>query len=336
MTDSWSIAAPALERLGYCVFALDYGNGALAGVNGVGDIPRSARQLSTFVARVRAATGAAKVSIVGHSQGGMMPRYYAKLLGGAARIDDLVGLSPSSHGTTIPLAGPSGIFCPACAQQVAGSDFMRTLNAGDETPPAVSYSVIETRNDEVVTPYQSEFLPATPDGRVRNVLLQDACPGDLTDHVGIVGDPVALEWMLNALGRPGSPDAAFRPDCTGASLATFPDSSSARGSRSPAGRGRHARLALGRIGGSARRTRHHRLRVRVFSNRVPVRARVVVRARRASGRTVGRSGSFRVSRSRAVTVRLRRALRRGRYVAVVAGRDRTGRRARAVRSFRLG
>jgi triacylglycerol esterase/lipase EstA (alpha/beta hydrolase family) len=50
---------------------------------------------------VLTATGAAKVDIVGHSQGGMMPRYYIRFLGGAATVHTLVGLAPSSHGTTI-------------------------------------------------------------------------------------------------------------------------------------------------------------------------------------------------------------------------------------------
>jgi triacylglycerol lipase len=131
MQVSWNAIAPALERLGYCVFALDYGNGPTNGVNGVGDIPTSARQLQTFVNVVLNKTHSPKVSIVGHSQGGMMPRYYAKFLGGAAKIDDLVGLSPSSHGTTNPAALPAGPFCPACAQQAVGSDFLKHLNAGD-------------------------------------------------------------------------------------------------------------------------------------------------------------------------------------------------------------
>src|SRR5438128_1772103 len=68
---------------------------------GLGDIRQSAAELSAFVDNVLAATGAAKVDLVGHSQGGMMPRYYLKNLGGAAKVGVLIGLSPSNHGTTL-------------------------------------------------------------------------------------------------------------------------------------------------------------------------------------------------------------------------------------------
>src|SRR4051794_28243551 len=133
--DNWQAMSPALKAAGYCVYALDYGaangSGAL-GIYGIGEISRSAHQLADFVAGVRARTGAAKVSLVGHSQGGMMPRYFIKFLGGGSVVDDLVGISPSNHGTTHPLAAPLGLTCTACAQQAAGSDFLRRLNAGDE------------------------------------------------------------------------------------------------------------------------------------------------------------------------------------------------------------
>ena len=48
-----------------------------------------------------AKTGASQVDIVGHSQGGMMPGYYIKFLGGASKVHTLIGLAPSNHGTTI-------------------------------------------------------------------------------------------------------------------------------------------------------------------------------------------------------------------------------------------
>ena len=60
--------------------------------------PPSSRASSTACWR---ATGASQVDIVGHSQGGMMPRYYIKFLGGAAKVHTLVGLAPSNHGTTL-------------------------------------------------------------------------------------------------------------------------------------------------------------------------------------------------------------------------------------------
>jgi triacylglycerol lipase len=212
MTTSWTVMAPALEARGYCVWALDYGHRA------TDRIQDSAAELSAFVDHVLAATGAQRVSIVGHSQGGMMPRWYLKFLGGTDKVDDLVGLAPSNHGTTNPFAFPAGRYgdCEACLQQIAGSDFLKELNAGDQTPAPVSYTVVETRYDEVVTPYRSAFLPQSADGRVTNVLLQDACPNDVSEHLAIQGDPIAIQWVANALGRPGPADPAFRPSCLGA------------------------------------------------------------------------------------------------------------------------
>ena len=200
---NWAVDRPQLRAAGYCTFAIDYGR------RGTGEIAHSAQQLATFVDRVLAATGASKVDIVGHSQGGMMPRYYIKNLGGASKVDDLVGLAPSNHGTTTPLA-PYVVGCPACREQLAGSPFLTALNAGDETPGPVSYTVVQTRYDEVVTPYTSAFLSGA---NTTNVLLQAKCPHDFSEHVTIVGDPIALQWVENALGRSGPADPGFRPTC---------------------------------------------------------------------------------------------------------------------------
>lgn len=207
----------AMVAEGFCVFSLDYGN------RGTGDIATSAKQLKRFTAKVLDATGAAKVSMVGHSQGGMMPRYYIKFLGGASVVDDLVGLSPSNHGTTVagdqsnPLTGG---FCTSCNQQAAGSDFLTRLNAGDETPGSVSYTQISTRYDEVVVPYTSAFLAAGP--RTTNVTIQDSCPGDTAEHVFIPMSRTAIAWVLDALTRPGPADPSYQPECSATGLPGAP------------------------------------------------------------------------------------------------------------------
>jgi triacylglycerol lipase len=204
--DNWSTVSPQLKNAGYCVFALEYGD------RGTGDIAVSAGELARFVDAVLAATGAHRVSLVGHSQGGMMPRYYIKFLGGGAKVDDLIGLAPSNHGTTNPGAFVAGAtFCMACDQQRAGSDFLTNLNAGDETPGSVSYTQIETKYDEVVTPYTSAFLAGG--SNTANVLLQDACPAEVIDHHEMPNDGLAIRWALQALGRPGPADLAHPPSC---------------------------------------------------------------------------------------------------------------------------
>jgi triacylglycerol lipase len=215
MFDNWQAMSPALKAAGYCVYALNYGsynNSGAIGIYGLNVIERSARELAAFVDDVLARTGAAKVSLVGHSQGGMMPRYYLKNLGGTGKVDDLVGISPSNHGTTQPLAGRLAPFCPACAQQAAGSPFLTQLNSGDETPGSVSYTNIVTRYDQVVVPYTSGYL-APDDDQVTNVTLQDKCPNDTSEHLRTPYDPPAIALTLDALAHAGPADPGFQPPC---------------------------------------------------------------------------------------------------------------------------
>ncbi|KPC78724.1 esterase/lipase family protein, partial [Streptomyces sp. NRRL S-4] len=207
--DNWLVLAPYLVNRGYCVFSLDYGQ--LPGVpvfNGLGPIDKSAAQLDVFVDKVLGATGAPKADLVGHSQGGMMPNYYLKFLGGADEVNALVGIAPDNHGTT--LLGLTRLLpyfpgiedllttnTPALADQIAGSAFITKLNAGGDTVPGVRYTVIATRYDEVVTPYRTQYLSGP---NVRNVLLQDLCPVDLSEHVAIgTIDRIAFHEVANAL-----------------------------------------------------------------------------------------------------------------------------------------
>ncbi|MER6303916.1 alpha/beta fold hydrolase [Kitasatospora sp. NPDC001539] len=214
--ENWLALSPLLKDLGYCVFALDYGtvpgitstgSGLLLPIGGLGAVSDSAAQLAHFVDLVRSATGAAKVDIVGHSQGGMMPNYYLKFLGGASKVDTLVGLAPSNHGTTLDgitnlapyFPGVADLIytvCQACRDQAVGSDFNATMASRPDTVPGVRYTVISTLYDEVVTPWRTQFLNG-PD--VDNQVLQNHCPLTLAEHVAIAFSPTALHLVANAL-----------------------------------------------------------------------------------------------------------------------------------------
>lgn len=203
----WNYMSWFISANGFCVFSLDYGR------YGTNSVAQSAGELDAFVDKVLAVTGADRVSIVGHSQGGMMPRYYIKNLGGADKVEDLVAIVPSNHGTTwTPLLTlVPNFYCRACYDQMAGSTFLTNLNAGDETPGDVDYTDIVTEDDVVVTPYTSGFLTGP---RVTNVTIQDLCPTDTVDHVGAPSDPAVIRLTMNALLVNGPANPAYQPRCT--------------------------------------------------------------------------------------------------------------------------
>jgi triacylglycerol esterase/lipase EstA (alpha/beta hydrolase family) len=215
--DDWAGLSWILKRDGYCVFAPNLGGPEGGMFQAIGDIPTTAGQFGQYVDRVLAATGAAKVDIVGHSQGGMMPRYYLKFLGGANKVGTLVGLAPSNHGTDLDglveavqsLPGGNdfvGALCASCVQQEVGSDFLTNLNNGGDTVPGVNYTVVATRTDEVVTPYTSAYLSGP---KVTDLRLQDYCLIDGTEHINITYDHIAIQLVRDAL----DPAHAWTPNC---------------------------------------------------------------------------------------------------------------------------
>jgi triacylglycerol esterase/lipase EstA (alpha/beta hydrolase family) len=232
---NWVTLAPLLANEGYCVYAFNYG-ATLASlevwpfigprIDGLGHIERSAEELKAFVNTVLSKTGAAKVDLVGHSQGGMMPNYYIRLLGGASKVNVLVGLSPSNHGTTLsgltklielfPFA--SGIVgglleflgAPALPEQEENSAFIKKLfGSGEPVVSGVRYVVIQTTHDEVVTPYAHAFLSGS---NVTNITIQNQCSGDPVAHIGMFDDSPALQNVLNQLSS--SPNPSFKASCT--------------------------------------------------------------------------------------------------------------------------
>ncbi|MFI5845139.1 esterase/lipase family protein [Catenuloplanes sp. NPDC051500] len=102
-----------------------------------------------------AAIGAPHVDLVGHSMGALIARYYVKNLNGTRTVDELISLAGPHHGTrTLAICS----FDPSCREMLPGSAFLRTLNAGDETPGAVEYRTFYSKCDLLILPYTSALL----------------------------------------------------------------------------------------------------------------------------------------------------------------------------------
>jgi triacylglycerol esterase/lipase EstA (alpha/beta hydrolase family) len=215
MTDNWQTMSPLLANNGYCVFALTYGNDPNATppgdeFGGLTPMEQSAEQLRAFVNRVLDATGAKKVDLVGHSEGATMPDYYLEYLGGAAKVARYVGVSGVKHGTTVNglttfLTAYRTLFpgapdlvpptCGSCNEFLVGSDYIKKVEA---RAPAkgVIYTNLATNYDELVTPYTTSFLTGP---NVTNILQQNACNLDFSDHLSIISNPRTGQIILNAL-----------------------------------------------------------------------------------------------------------------------------------------
>jgi triacylglycerol esterase/lipase EstA (alpha/beta hydrolase family) len=181
-----------LRRDGFTVFTM-----ALGG-RGLGDIAVSARSVAERVDAIRAATGAARIDLIGHSQGGLESRYYLKFLGGAARVGTYVSLGTPQYGSAVAnlcrLVGHClGIV--AFQQMAIGSPFLAELNTGDDTPGSLRYVSIYTAIDTLVQPTERARLA----GAAINVKLQARCPFRIVGHLGLLFDGAVYGLVRSAL-----------------------------------------------------------------------------------------------------------------------------------------
>lgn len=223
--------AESLAGQGYCAFTLTYGKRTPdIYIGGTIDVDTSAREIAAFIDQVLAGTGAAKVDIVGHSEGGFQSLYVPKVLGYGPKVGAVVALAPPTHGTTflglVTVADGVGLRtlidvvlplgCAACDQIIVGGSAVRRLNDG--TPiaqPGVSYTIISSRTDALVVPHESSIAGTEETGFVReqgvnNMYVQDVCPTDPVGHIGLAYDSGVEVMVTNAL----SPSTAIRVPCS--------------------------------------------------------------------------------------------------------------------------
>ena len=225
---TWSYYGPRMQAAGLCVYTFNYNpmtHPLVEAVSTTGNIYSTAAFMAHFVDKVLKSTGADKVDLVGHSQGGgPLPRAYIKYYGGDKKVNHLIGIVPSNKGTSIlgmerflnksgrpanTIVGTVAKFLnmESVPQQLQGSTFLKDLNAGGMTAPGVKYTVIATRFDNRVFPWTNALIP---ESGAKNIVIQDVCPLDHSAHTNITYDPMTYQVVANAL----EPQRATRVKCT--------------------------------------------------------------------------------------------------------------------------
>ncbi|MEV6350576.1 alpha/beta fold hydrolase [Actinoplanes sp. NPDC051851] len=205
-SSDWFTLAPLLANHGRAVYPFDWRR-AKPGEH-VSATHRHALELAVFIDEVRAATGAKRVDVVGHSWGAVLAHYLVRCLPAtpaAGAVRTLVGIAPTYGGTTLhgvlrrPHRLPAGLRLwldakiPTWREQLPGS---AVLTAIRDAPPATgtNLTTIVTRYDQMVTPYTAS-LAAAPHATA--VVLHRRI---VVGHLGILHHPTALARVVTALG----------------------------------------------------------------------------------------------------------------------------------------
>lgn len=206
---NWQELAHELREDGWAVFAPGYGARA------TNPIQQSAHEVGQYIEAVLARTGADRVIVVGHSQGGLVARYWMRYCDGADKVHHLVSLAVPHHGTTLggvisPLIKTkmaenlldsfvSSWFGPAGFQQVVGSPIVEALADGGDTDEEVDgYTSIATRSDSVIQPPETCFLVGD---NVRNLWVQDVDPHAVVMHEDMPQDRRVRRLVAATLRR---------------------------------------------------------------------------------------------------------------------------------------
>jgi triacylglycerol esterase/lipase EstA (alpha/beta hydrolase family) len=193
---SFGALGPILANQNLCVYSIDYGEADPSDwFKGVGPVDESAQRIADFVKFVKTTTGKDKVTLVGHSQGGLIGFYYLKVLQGAEHVDRFVALAPSVNGTAIAKTPNRDLveYCVACADQHPRSAVLRELKTGPITVPGVQYSIVVTKNDRIVVPVENQFVK---EPGVQNIYIQDLLPGKRVSHSGMLYDTETLDLIV--------------------------------------------------------------------------------------------------------------------------------------------
>ncbi|OFM55817.1 lipase [Corynebacterium sp. HMSC058E07] len=244
----WQKAAVAMSEQGFCTWAFNYGKPragqvGLPGSYAVADIDDSAKEIASTIDYILQVTGAKKVDLVGHSQGGLHLKKYIAENGGGDKVGRVVGVAATYHGTTLngladslrPIIGSVPKLAEALAskagvQQLVGSDIVQRLNALPDTDRRVQYTNLYSSGDTTATPNETSKLKSVDGADVANVEVGATCKLPIPpSHAGMPRSNQTIGLIYWGLTRTSGDDTPSAADCS------VPSNRSATGSHSSLG-----------------------------------------------------------------------------------------------------
>lgn len=120
-----------------------------------GSIDLAARQLGAFIEEIQSTTGARKVSLIGHSMGGLTIRAYLHS-GGAGKVEQAITLGSPHHGTLI--AHDVRRLGENLVQMCREDRWAAALNEHQQRACGVPITAIVSPHDNIVFPQDSAEL----------------------------------------------------------------------------------------------------------------------------------------------------------------------------------
>lgn len=160
-----------LRRDGYCVWSINLG-GLFDAFNTRG-IDECAELVRDKVERMYKRFNLGPLSIIGHSKGGLIGRYYVKRLGGDLRVKTLITLGTPHNGTPAAYVGCAtvGMVAKSVWQMTPMSPFIRRLKIG-AFPRNVRFVSIYSKAD-AASPFPTCLLENEDEDNLHNIELSD-------------------------------------------------------------------------------------------------------------------------------------------------------------------
>ncbi|MBQ5948400.1 triacylglycerol lipase [Massilia sp. ST3] len=151
-----------------------------------GDIDGYAQLVQHAVEALRRASGAARVTLVAHSMGGLVARAWMRAYG-TAHVARVITLGTPHHGTSLAALGVGA----NAVQMRRSSAWLQALGDGESAATRALITSIYTHHDNIIAPQTSSELEGA-----RNLAFGGV------GHVALGRNPRVLDAVMRELARP--------------------------------------------------------------------------------------------------------------------------------------